>query len=151
MTDRAPPTLRAARIEDASACAQILNNWIDTTPWMPRVHSVAAVQAHYRDVVNAKLTLLVSECDGTVAGYLAIDEAGDEITSLYARDPGQGVGAALIAAAKTGRAQLSLWTFQANDGARRFYLREGFREGERTAGENEEGLPDVQYLWECAP
>ena len=43
---------------------------------------------------------------------------------------------------------LTLWTFQANDGARRFYAREGFREVEFTDGAgNAEKLPDVRLEW----
>ena len=144
-------SLRPARPQDAAACAQILNDWIDATPWMPRVHAAEAVLQHYRDVVIPQRNVLVATQEGTVAGYLAIDEGEAEITSFYVRHPGQGIGAALIQAAKTGRGQLSLWTFQANDGARRFYARQGFREVARTTGENEEGLPDVRYLWEGAP
>ena len=52
----------------------------------------------------------------------------------------------LIVKARAGR--LWLWTFQANLGAQRFYLREGFAEVRRTDGAgNDEGLPDIQYHW----
>ncbi|WP_220185058.1 GNAT family N-acetyltransferase [Paracoccus sp. S1E-3] len=148
MSDAAP-TLRPARPQDAGACAEIPNGWIDATPWMPRIHSAEAVRQRYREVVIPRRNVLVATHGGAVAGFLAIDEA--EITSFYMRLPGRRIGAALLGAAKTGRMRLSLWTFQANRGARRFYLREGFREVARTAGENEEGLPDVQYLWEGTP
>ncbi len=49
--------------------------------------------------------------------------------------------------AKGGRGRLKLWTFQANEDARRFYIREGFREVRMTDGDNEEGLPDVMLEW----
>jgi hypothetical protein len=39
----------------------------------------------------------------------------------------------------------SLWTFQANLGARRFYERHGCRQVRRTDGDNEENLPDILY------
>jgi hypothetical protein len=35
----------------------------------------------------------------------------------------------------------------ANEGARRFYARQGFVEIGRSEGENEEGLPDVLFRW----
>jgi predicted N-acetyltransferase YhbS len=48
---------------------------------------------------------------------------------------GQGVGSTLLALAKRERPDgLRLWTFVSNLGARRFYLRHGFREVERTDG-----------------
>ena len=46
--------------------------------------------------------------------------------------------------------RLFLWTFVANQKARAFYRREGFREVEQTEGDNEEGLPDVRLTWEAA-
>ena len=56
-----------------------------------------------------------------------------------------------MAAAKARRPEgLTLWTFVANEGARRFYAREGFVEVGRTEGENEEGLPDVLLAWKPA-
>ena len=150
MTDPAAVILRPGRIGDAAACAAILDRWIDDTPWMPRLHGPEAIEAHYREVVIPRRRMFIAEIGGAVAGYLAVDEAEDEITSLYTAAPGAGVGRVLLAAAKSGRAQLSLWTFQANERARRFYRREGFREGAMTPGENEEGLPDVQFRWASA-
>ena len=44
--------------------------------------------------------------------------------------------------------RLELWTFQANHGALRFYVREGFTEGQRTDCANDEGLADVNLVWE---
>ena len=44
---------------------------------------------------------------------------------------------------------LSLWTFQVNGAARRFYERHGFTEVERTDGShNDEHEPDVRYVWQ---
>lgn len=42
---------------------------------------------------------------------------------------------------------LRLWTFEANVRARRFYERHGFVATGSTAGDNEEGAPDVLYEW----
>jgi ribosomal protein S18 acetylase RimI-like enzyme len=85
----------------------------------------------------------------SVAGLLVLDH--DWIDQLYV-DPEltrSGIGAQLLAVAKRERpAGLRLWTFVSNEGAQRFYLRHGFREVERTDGSrNEEGAPDVQYVW----
>ena len=42
----------------------------------------------------------------------------------------------------------TLWTFQQNAGARRFYERHGLAAIEFTEGEgNEEKTPDVRYEW----
>ncbi|MFQ6554019.1 N-acetyltransferase family protein [Aestuariibius insulae] len=140
--------IRPGRLSDAAACAAILNEWIDQTKWMPRVHSHRDVEHHYRSAVLAARSVFVSEQDGTVTGFIARD-GSDMITALYlAPDArGQGAGTRLLNAAKEGRKQLNLWTFVINRDARRFYMREGFAEMRRTIGENEEGLPDILYEW----
>ena len=62
---------------------------------------------------------------------------------------GRGIGSRLVELAKQRRpAGLDLFTFQVNDGARRFYERHGFTAiwfGD--GSENEEGQPDLRYAW----
>ncbi|HUO12594.1 MAG TPA: GNAT family N-acetyltransferase, partial [Caulobacteraceae bacterium] len=61
---------------------------------------------------------------------------------------GQGVGVALLGKAKQDASELSLWTFQQNLRARRFYEKHGFVVVVETDGrDNEEKLPDVLYRW----
>lgn len=140
-------TLRPARPADAPACAAILNAWIDATPWMPRVHPPDDVVRHYCEHVLPNRRVWV--VGDPVRGYLGLDEAEDCITTLYVAEHarGQGLGRALLDAAKEGHDTLWLWTFQANRGARRFYERNGFHEEARTDGDNEERLPDIRYRW----
>ena len=141
--------LRPARPEDTAACAAIFNAWVDATPWMPRVHPPEDVERHYREHVLVTCAVTVAETGGAPVGFLALDGEG-YVAGLYLAPEarGRGIGAALIAAAKAARPQgLLLWTFLANEGARRFYARQGFVESGRTEGENEEGLPDVLLRW----
>ena len=62
---------------------------------------------------------------------------------------GQGIGSRLVDLAKTRSPDgLTLWTFQVNERARRFYERHGFVAVELTDGSgNEERQPDVRYEW----
>lgn len=134
---------------DAAACAAINNAWIDDTGWMPRVHPAEAVARHYREHVFATCRMLVVEREGAIAGYLALDGEG-YVAALYVAEAarGRGVGTALVEGAQALRPEgLTLWTFVANAGARRFYARHGFVEAGRTTGENEEGLPDIRFEW----
>ncbi|MEO1680572.1 MAG: GNAT family N-acetyltransferase [Pseudomonadota bacterium] len=139
--------LRQGVAEDAPACAAILNSWIDATPWMPRVHPADDVVRHYREDVFAKRVVWVA--GDPVLGFLALDTETGLVTALYVGAPGQGIGTALLDRAKESRSELELWTFVANEGARRFYAREGFGEVRRTEGDNEERLPDILFRWEA--
>lgn len=138
--------MRRAVPEDAGACAAMKNDWIDTSDWMSRIHDADDVECHYRDFIFAKRDVWVT--GDPVAGFLALDVDCAEVTALFVARPGHGVGKALLDHAKADRDHSELWTFMANEGARRFYAREGFFEVRRTVGENEEGLPDVLLRWE---
>ena len=111
------------------------------TGWMPRVHPAEAVARHYREHVFATCRMLVAEREGAIAGYLALDGEG-YVAGLYVAEAarGRGVGTALVEAAKALRPEgLTLWTFVANAGARRFYARHGFVEAGRHDGRERGG------------
>jgi GNAT superfamily N-acetyltransferase len=102
------------------------------------------------EVVIARQETWVADIDGSPAGFVSL--TGDDVDQLYLAPDrrGQGLGYLLIEKAKAQRpGGLSLWTFQVNEPARRFYLRHGFREVERTDGEhNEEREPDIRMRWQ---
>lgn len=142
--------LRPARSTDAGKTGAILSEFIDTTDWMPRIHTRAEDIRFCGMMIDAG-DVTVAEVDGTVRGFLAMRDA--DLNSLYVAGyaQGLGVGKALLDHAKDGADTLELWTFQANAGARRFYAREGFAEVELTDGAgNDEKLPDVRLVWERA-
>ncbi|NNE53923.1 MAG: GNAT family N-acetyltransferase [Sulfitobacter sp.] len=114
---------------------------------MPRVHTRAEDLAHAGSLIE-RGWVTVAEIPQGVIGFAACD--GEELNALYvaANGRGQGVGTALLKTLQDSRDTLTLWTFQANTGAQRFYLRHGFSEAERTSGAgNDEKLPDIRYLW----
>ncbi len=139
--------ITTAHPEDAAAIGRVLSDWIDTTPWMPRLHTV---EEDHRFCANLIATQRVLVARGPqVLGFLSCD--GLLVTCLYldAESRGRGVGARLMDAAKEGRDRLAVWTFAANPGAIRFYQREGFRIIATTEGDgNEEAMPDVQLEWQ---
>lgn len=139
--------LEPARPSDARATGRIMSDWIDEAAWMPRVHSRPEGRAHLADMIERGWVDVARRC-GQPVGFLARD--GGEIHALYLERTarGQGVGAALLTKAKARTDRLALWTFQANEAAQRFYLREGFHEVSRSDGAgNDEGLPDIRYQW----
>ncbi len=144
------PTLRPARTTDAGAVGAILSEFVDSTPWMPRIHTRAEDLSFAGRMID-KGWVTVAEAP-QVLGFMARDDT--EVNALYVAGSarGQGLGSQLIEAAKAASETLCLWTFQANTAAQQFYLRHGFREITRTDGAgNDEKLPDIRYRWERTP
>ncbi len=139
--------LRPARSTDAGKVGGILSEFIDTTTWMPRIHT-RAEDIGFAGHMIEKGWVTVAEDAGQISGFVALDH--EDIQSLYiaARARRSGIGSALIAALKEKAARLSLWTFQANTDAQAFYMRHGFETVEETDGAgNDEGLPDMRMEW----
>lgn len=137
--------LRPASPEDAHGCAKILSDWIAETPWFPDLHSRAEDVVFVQSKIEGAEAFVLA--DPAIKGFVVRD--GDYVACLYVAGParGQGLGTRLLDRAKAGAGALRLWTFQANWRAQAFYRRQGFSEGRRTDGDNEEGLPDVEFLW----
>ena len=140
--------LRPARPLDAGAMGGILSDFIDMTPWMPRVHSRAEEIGFADRLIEEGWTTVAVDAAG-VAGFLSRE--ADEVHALYLRGDarGQGIGTVLLAQAKAVRDRLTLWCFQANTSAQGFYRAQGFAELRRTNGaRNDEGLPDLRLVWD---
>jgi GNAT superfamily N-acetyltransferase len=140
--------LERAIPDDAEPLAAIMTSWIRETPWKPELHSEAGNVRFLGRLIDTT-TVLVARRKGKACGFLSLE--GEEIPAFYlaAETRGRGIGKALLNKAKSQTPTLELWAFQANEGARRFYAREGFREVKLTDGAtNEEKLPDVRCVWE---
>jgi GNAT superfamily N-acetyltransferase len=144
--------LRQADMAEARVVADVwLRSRAASIPAIPPpVHTADEVREHFATVVLPHREVWLAVVNGTVAGLLALDD--EWVDHLYIDPPvfGRGVGSQLIAVAKQRRPRLKLWAFQSNVGARRFYERHGFVAVAFTDGDNEEGEPDVQYVWERA-
>ena len=116
------------------------------------VHTDDEVRRWIAEWVVPHTELWVAEDDGgALVGLLVLNE--DWLDQLYVEPAltGHGIGSELIRLAKRVRPEcLRLWTFESNLGAQRFYERHGFRPIERTAGDNEEGAPDILYVWDAS-
>lgn len=139
-------TLRAADPGDAGRLGAMITEAVQARAWKPRLHSAAQDISHAGTLID-RGWVTVAELGPEVAGFLARE--GYEIHALFVAGWAQGrrLGSTLLDHAKTRADRLELWTFQQNEGAQRFYLRHGFAETRRTNGDNEEGLPDIHYLW----
>lgn len=118
------------------------------------IHDDEGVRAWFASHVVPETELWVAEdARGALAGILVLD--GPWIDQVYIEPTmtRRGIGSELVEFAKRARPSgLRLWTFASNVGAQRFYERHGFAATRRTDGrDNEEGAPDILYVWNYPP
>lgn len=142
--------IRPARSGDAKAIADVhLDSRREAMPWLPVLHSREETIAYFAGHVLLHEQVLVAEVNQLVVGFIALE--GDHVDHLYIAPAcqGRGIGDTLLAMAKELRPDgLTLWTFQRNARARRFYEARGFVASEFTDGSrNQEREPDALYAW----
>jgi ribosomal protein S18 acetylase RimI-like enzyme len=139
--------IRRATAEDVEAIACLYERSFATLDYLPVLHTLDEHRKWFAKQL-AENVGWVWDDDG-VRGFIVLTE--DELRYIYLDVgwTGQGIGTALLEHAKQRRPDgFTLWTFQQNVGARRFYERHGFTTIEFTDGEgNEEKTPDVRYRW----
>lgn len=142
--------LRPGRALDAGRLGAILTAGGIDKPWKPYLHSGAEDIAFVGRMIDRGWITVAARADtDEPLGFLALDDSYVHALFVAGSHRSRGVGGALVAMAKARCDSLTLWTFQANTGAQRFYLREGFSESGRTDGrDNDERLPDVQFRWQ---
>ncbi|WP_371672211.1 GNAT family N-acetyltransferase [Streptomyces sp. NBC_00289] len=153
MSRPAAVVLRRAGAADAADAADVwLRSFDAALPTVVRPRSDDEVRAYFRDVVVPSRETWVAEAvdGGRVVGLMVLN--GDLLSQLYLAPEwrGRGIGDRFVGLAKERSPRgLSLWTFQVNEPAHRFYERHGFVAVERTDGRtNEEREPDVRYVWQ---
>jgi len=141
--------IRKATEKDGRAVADVYLASFKATYEFPLAHTDDEVRSWIAAVLLCASETWVAEQAGRVIGFVSLGE--ETIDQLYVapRHTGHGIGSRFVTLAKQRRPhRLSLWTFQANGRARRFYERHGFRVAETTDGSgNEERQPDVRYIW----
>lgn len=139
--------LRPAVTSDADNIARVMRASLGSLPWMPMLHTPEEDRGFVRGHLLPNQRVTIAEVGGRIVGFIAVE--GEWIEQLYL-DPawtGRGIGSRLLALATANMPVSRLHCFQANDGARRFYERHGFRaEAFGDGFGNEEGLPDITYV-----
>ena len=140
--------IRRATAADVDPVAELYDRSFRTLDFLPVLHTLDEHRGWFARQFAEHEPWVWDE--GGVRGFIVLTE--DQLQYIYL-DPewtGRGIGSALLDQAKERRpAGFTLWTFQQNTGARRFYERHGLRAVEFTDGEgNEEKTPDVRYAWE---
>lgn len=135
--------------DDMPAAAKVHRTSFDMRlPWLAQLHTPEEDRGHWSGHLFATCDIWGAERDGALLGIIAFRE--DWIDQLYILPNAQrqGIGTRLVDIAKAAYPKLSLWTFQRNAAARRFYEARGFVEIRQTDGTaNEEKEPDVLYRW----
>lgn len=111
------------------------------------IHSFEEHLYFLDELLPADHEVVIALLNESVIGIIAYNRT--EISQLYIHKDhhGKGVGTALLTHAKEASSGiLTLYTFEVNEGARRFYEKHGFRIIGR-GHENEEQLPDLLYEW----
>jgi ribosomal protein S18 acetylase RimI-like enzyme len=100
-------------------------------------------------ILPKEFQIEIALVDEKVVGLIAYNES--EVSQLYIHNDfqGRGIGKRLLEIAKAqSSGRLTLYTFEVNKKARRFYEKHGFKIIGR-GHENEENLPDILYEWEA--
>lgn len=143
--------IRPAVGADAEAlCALFLAARRLAIPCLPVLHTDSETYTWMKTTVIGGGATKVAVLNELCVGFLTM--IGQWIHHLYVAPEaqGQGVGRRLMAEAKSqSRSGLSLYVFQDNARARRFYERQGFVLIAETEGaDNEERWPDALYRWQ---
>lgn len=130
----------AARVHRASFDAAL--------PWLAGLHTPEEDAGFWRDNVGVRCRVWGVGPEGGLLAVMAVAPGWIEQLYVLPEAQGRGIGTALLGQAQAEEPELSLWTFQRNQGARAFYEARGFRLVRETDGaENEEREPDALYRW----
>ena len=141
--------IRRATRDDAPAVAETFLASFGATYDFPLAHTPEEVRGWVASHLVPTTETWVAVAEGRVVAFMSLGD--DFVEQLYVAPgwTGGGIGSDLIELAKQRRPSgLRLYTFQVNEGARRFYERHGFAAvwfGDGT--KNEERQPDVRYAW----
>jgi putative acetyltransferase len=145
--------LRRLELDDMDRAAEVHRTSFDNAlPHLAGLHTPQEDRQFFRERVFGTCRLWGSFEDQVMVGVIAFREGW--IDHLYVLPSSQrcGIGTILLRVAQGQFRQLSLWTFQCNKPARRFYEQHGFMLIEETDGSaNEEKEPDAMYSWSSGP
>jgi len=143
--------IRRASLDDMPALARLHRHTVVTSlPFVPRLHTPEEDAWWFAERLYAANQVWLAETapGEPPCGYIAFRADFIEHLFVHPERQGAGLGLQLLERAMESAAELSLWTFQQNLRARRFYEKHGFAVVMETDGaDNEEKLPDVLYRW----
>ena len=141
--------LRRLAIDDMDRTAVVHRMSFDQAlPTLAGLHTPDEDRWFFRERVFATCQLWGYFDEEELIGFIAFREGWIDQLYVLPSLQGRGIGTALLQVAQSRSGRLSLWTFQRNKNARRFYEKHGFMLVEQTDGaRNEEKDPDAMYSW----
>jgi GNAT superfamily N-acetyltransferase len=139
---------RKAKSSDSKHCVKILREWADETPWMPELDDLKPMEEFWKGIFENDPTW-VAEFNAEIIGF-CVRNTGHEnnIGALYVVPEFRncGVGKHLLDLAKEKCSHITVWAYEKNTKARRFYQREDCNEVSREFDE-EVNLVDIEHRW----
>ena len=117
-------TLRRETVDDASACALIVDDWIEKTVEMPRLFGKHMLTEMIRNAIPLREVWVIGQ---PIIGYISYDPDLLQISALYVIRRGEGIEKILLDQVKSDLKYLQLWSHEFNNSAHKFYKREGFQ------------------------
>ena len=136
-------TLRRATIDDASACALIVNDWIEKTVEMRRLFNKHKLTEMIRNASPLREVWIIGQ---PINGYISYNPDSSQISALYVNKKSEGHGKLLLDQIKSDHKYLQLWSHQFNNSAHKFYKREGLKFKNRK-DRSLDRIPELQFEW----
>ena len=143
MTFNEMDPLRRATIDDASACALIIDDWIEKTEEILQFFYKHQLTEMIRDAIPLRDVWVIGQ---PINGYISYNPDLLQVTALYVNKRGEGLGKMLLDQLKSDHKYLQLWSHEFNKSAHNFYRREGFQFKNRK-DRGSDGIPELQFEW----
>ena len=143
MTFNEMETLRQATIDDASAFALIVDDWIEKTEEMLRLFDKRQLTEMIRNAIPFRDVWVIGQ---PINGYISYNPDWLQVSALYVNKRGKGLGKILLDRLKSDYNYLQLWSHEFNNSAHNFYRREGFQFKNRK-DRGSDGIPELQFEW----
>ena len=98
-------TLRQASVDDASACALIIDDWIEKTVEMPCLFDKHKLTEMIRNAIPRREVWVIGQ---PINGYISYNPDLLQISALYVNKKGEGIGKILLDRIKSDHKYLHL-------------------------------------------
>ena len=132
-------TLRRAIIDDASASALIVDDWIEKTVEMSRLFGKHMLTEMIRNAIPLREVWVIGQ---PINGYISYNPDLLQISALYVIRRDGGIGKILLDQVKSDCKYLQLWSHEINNLTHKFYKREGFHLKNRK-DRGSDGIPEL--------